>query len=146
MKKLILILVGTIVILIGLKYISKPFTNEDSVLGRISNQLNANNKITLECQGLEPSDVDITWDTELSKSKTIIHEGQLIGKIGHEYGPNKFTVNINDKPILSFSHFKTNNWHYHNYDFSVLIKGDSISIHFSAIGPDYKDYNKKMKL
>lgn len=144
MKRLISIFIVGTAIIISAKYFSKPFINHDTILGRISNVLNTNNLVKLKCVGLAKSSINISWSSEMNNSEKIIQEGEKVGKVGHEYGPNNFLVSINNMPGISFSHFKTNNWHAHNYSFRIIAIQDSISICFSAIGPDPQEYTKKI--
>ena len=118
-KTLIILLILILGGILTLKFVSKSFVNSDTIIGRISNILNRNNKIDLNCYGINKSDIDIIWITEETKPKLVIEEGKETGKIGHIYGPNRFKILLKNGLEFKVGHFKTNNWHW----FSPLLIG-----------------------
>lgn len=135
--KLILILILSLVICVFvLKFISKNYRNSDSIMGRISNILNWNNNIYLTCKGINKEDINIVWYWEFGH-KTVMEKGLYSDKIGNEYGINSFDLYYKDKKIGSVGHFKTNNWHSHDYLINITKINSGYSIDYECIGPDY---------
>jgi len=120
-----------------LKFISEPFVNSDTIIGRISNLLNRNNKIELTCMGIEKSEIDVSWNAERLKNILVIRKGALAGKIGHEYGPNRFKIKLANGIEFNTGHFKFNNWHSHIYKIEIKKDISGYSVGFEANGPDY---------
>jgi len=143
MKKWIVIIVVTILsVIMILKFVSKPYVNSDAILGRVSNVLNDNNKISLSCHGIDSDRINITWKTDSEKPKLIIKNGKKVGKIGYAYGPNKFVIELEDDLEIVLNHFKTNNWHSHEYKIILSRKNEKYKVEFAAIGPDSEVYER----
>lgn len=135
-----------VALLLALKFASKPFANSDSIIGRISNILNKNNTLEFECNGLNITDVQIIWKPEIAEEKVVYKNGKQIGKIGYEYGPNKFDVLLKNGFRFSVGHFKTNNWHSHRYRIKLKKNNSGYLLHFNANGPNKESYEMKFDL
>lgn len=149
MNRLLTYLILLIVVLaigyVSLKHISKPYRNSDTIIGRISNILNENNKIEIECFGVEENKVDVSWHPDV-EGKIIIKSGKQVGKIGHEYGPNSFHIIINKNVSFKVAHMKTNNWHSHNYKIQLTQDSKGYKVNFIAEGPNATSYSNEYDL
>lgn len=145
-KKLSIIIILIISGLVILKFVSKPFVNNDSTLGRISNLLNNNNIIYINCEGITKEEVRITWSSDTGKSKIVFRSGNNVGRIGHEYGNNSFTIYLNNKLEFRVNHFKTNNWHSHKYKFKIVKDNQKYKIKFIADGPNFVEFEDNYNL
>ena len=116
-------------------------------MGRVSNFLNSNNTLDLNCVGMDKSDISITWYPELHDARLIIKEGKEVGKIGYEYGLNEFKILLTNGVAFNVGHFKTNNWHAHQYEMEVKKDNKGYAVKFKANGVDFerteKSYNDK---
>ena len=138
MKKISITLIILLMCILTLKFVSKPFANSDTIMGRISNILNKNNKIELKCIDFYKKDVSITWKSEDFEQKFIIKNGRKINEMRYDYGPNRFSIQLSNGLIFNVGHFKTNCWHSHRYKFEITKKDDGYKIIFIANGPDYE--------
>lgn len=120
----------------GFKEASKQFRNTDSILGRVSGLINRDNHIKVKSNSIDLSEIEIVWTPEFNKSKTIYKNKKERGKIGHTYGSNTFIILHNQNEVIKTGHFKTNNWHSHDYDFNLEKNHDSYILNFKAKGPD----------
>lgn len=124
-------------ILFGFKEAIKPFRNSDSILGRISNLINRNNHIKVQSNYFDLKEVEIIWISEFDESRTVYKNGKEKEKIGHIYGHNRFIVKHREEEIIKSGHFKTNNWHSHDYIFIINTISDNLySINFIVDGPN----------
>lgn len=123
-------------IVIGFKEAIKQFRNTDTILGRVSGLINRDNHIKVESNTIDLSEIEIVWGPEFNKSKSIYKNKKETGRIGHIYGSNTFTILHNQNEILKTGHFKTNNWHSHNYEFNLEKYNDLYILNFEAKGPD----------
>ena len=121
---------------ITLKFISKQFRNTDSILGRISSLINRDNSIHVTTTNIDPKSIEIIWRPDYLDSRIVHKNGVSKSKIGHEYGQNYFQINHNGSNISSVGHFKTNNWHSHNYRFEIVMDQEYYITSFQAIGPN----------
>ena len=148
-KKIIIALGVICICFIALKFISKSFRNTDTILCRISNILNDNNGFSVETSGLDHSKIKIKWIYEVNH-KLIFSNGKQIAKIDHEYGPNRFEIQVNSSSKFNVGHFKTANWASHNYTIKINKNSTEYKIEFIADGSDYEHtisrYNLKSKL
>ncbi len=146
-KRLIIILILGLIGILTLKLVSKPFANTDTIIGRISNILNKNNTIDLNCIGIEKKEINITWYPEMIDTNQIIRKGRQVGKIGYEYGPNRFRILLKNGLVFNVGHFKTNNWHSHRYEIGITKDTLGYKLEFIAKGPDFErieqDFNLK---
>jgi len=117
------------------------FRNTSSFLSHISNILNDNNNIKVVCKNINNQKLTIKWISEQSGDKLIFSDGKQSGRINNEYGKNGFIIYYKDKEICNCGHFKTNDWHTHDYYFSLQNNHDTILLEFEASGPDY-EFNK----
>jgi len=141
-KRLIKVLIIGFISVLILKFLSKPFANSDSILGRISNLLNSNNLIELNSVGLDKKNIDLIWYPELTDSVLIIKNGKQVGEIGYNYGPNRFKIFLSNDLEFKVGHFKTNNWHPHQYKIDVSKDSSGYRIGFTANGNDYERLEK----
>lgn len=120
----------------GFKEVSKQFRNTDSLLGRVSGLINRDNHIKIKSNSIDLSEIEIVWTPEFKKSKTIYKNKKETGKIGHIYGLNSFTILHNQNEVIKTGHFKTNNWHSHDYEFNIEKYTNLYIMNFEAKGPD----------
>ena len=120
----------------AIKFVSKQFRNTDTILGRISCLINRDNTIQVNSNNIDYQNIEILWLPEYLNSQTVYDKGSNKSKIGHEYGQNYFQVNYDGKQIAKVGHFKTNNWHSHDYKFEILKDGTNYITKFKAIGPN----------
>ena len=143
MKKVfIIVLILILGSILTLKFVSRPFANSDTIIGRISNILNRNNKVDLSCTGIDRANINITWYSETANSRLIIKNGEQVGKIGYEYGSNGFRIKLKNGLEFTVGHFKTNNWHSHDYEFKIIRDTLGYRIKFIANGPDFEWYEQ----
>lgn len=57
------------------------------------------------------------------------------------YGKHSFEVYYKDKFCYKISHFKTNKWFRHLYEFNIKIENDSIKTLLNIIGKDKFKYS-----
>lgn len=145
-KKLIVIPAIILVGVITLKYISKPYVNSDTLLGRVSNILNTNNLLSLNCDGLDMNEVKIFWNSGNNNSKIIFSDSKQIGRIGHEYGHNNFEILLNNGLKFNLGHFKTNNWHAHKYKIGLIKEPQKYKVKLEATGPNSVNFEKHFDL
>lgn len=141
-----LLIAGAILFLGGLVYLKFACRNSDSVRAHISNLVFNNNTIILDCSGIERNDVDVFWKDDGETKKLIINSGQQIGQIRNEYGPNGLEVIIENDKIFKVGHWKTANWHSHDYRISLVKDSKRYEIKFIAEGPDYKHSEQEFDL
>ncbi len=104
-------------------YELREFFNKNSISIYANNNLNKHK-------------VDIYWYSDF-KSGQVIKNGKITDLAYKEYGPNKFIVLYEKDTIKEFIHYKSNNWHGHQYLIS-LSKGNNknINAEIEIIGPD----------
>lgn len=140
MRKIIIILEVLILLVFsiwGLIRISNS-RNTDSILTRISNIVNVNNKLDLKFRNIDSNKIRISWTSEDSKEKVIFEHQEKIAKIGYNYGPNTFNFYYDGKLISTVSQFKKNNWHSHDYSIELIKDEEKFRLLFVANGPDYR--------
>lgn len=120
----------------ALKYVSKLFRNTDSILGRISCVMNRDNTIEVNSKDIDINNIMILWQPDFLDSQIVYKDGSCKSKIGYEYGQNYFQVNYNGIQISKVGHFKTNNWHSHDYKFEIRKDDRNYITKFKAIGPN----------
>jgi len=123
-------------IVLGFKKISKQFRNSDTILGRISLLINRDNHLKVKSNTIDLNEIEIIWSPEFDKQITVYKNGKTKGKIGHRYGPNTFIIKHAQNEIAQIGHFKTNNWHSHDYDLRIELTQNSYILDFEADGPD----------
>ena len=63
MKKVLIILLILIVgSVLTLKFVSRTYFDSDTIMGKIANILNRNNKIDLSCEGIDRDDIRARTD------------------------------------------------------------------------------------
>jgi hypothetical protein len=146
-KLLTIFLLFVLIAILILKFVSKQSVNKDTLLCRISNVLNRNNSIELNCTGIDKTDINITWNSLDLNNRIVIKEGVSNSKIGHVYGTNIFRILYKGVYMFDVSHFKTNNWHAHKYKIDINRDSTGYLIRFVADGPNYTNteqhYNHK---
>ena len=145
-QRLIIILIFGLVSIGILKVISKPFASSDNTIGRLSNLLNWNNTIEINCIGLDKQNIDLIWYPDMTDSILIIEQGRQVGKIGYEYGPNRFKILLSNDIEFSVGHNKSNDWHSYKYEINILKDSNGYKIGFTANGPDFKKYEQSFDL
>ena len=135
-SKRIIALMLILGIAIGLKEVSKQLRASDSTLGKISRVINRGNHLKVTSTSIDLNNIEIMWSTEFNPSKLVYKNRNAIDKIGYIYGSNNFTIKYNQQEILKTGHFKTNNWHSHDYLFSIEVDKASYIVTFIAKGPD----------
>jgi len=123
MKKIILIIIILFITAFILLYSFRWHYRNDtsSVLGKITNSCFNLNRLHIRTN---LSNVDIVWSDE-SEEITIYENSHYTGKkIGNSYGPNGFSVFIDEKKIKSFGFLKTD-WK-KSYDFYFKITRDTV--------------------
>ena len=137
MKKIIISILLVPIGFIALKIISKQFTNTDTILCHISNVLNRNNEVVLNCYGINKRDVNICWYAEYRDSSLVISSGKLHGKIPYRKGVNRFDIRINNNFYFSISHNVKKDWYSYKYEFDLTkdIKGYKLKSIYN--GPDF---------
>ncbi len=98
------------------------------------------NKNSLELEmhdGLELDKLQLSISITATEYKDeIIFDGKSKHTIPKEYGENDWYISYDNKYSTSFRHFKTNNWHDHNYSFNIRRQGDGIVCNVKIEGPD----------
>lgn len=134
-----------ILLTFGLKLISKHYRNTDTILGRISTIINKDNFIKVYTKGLDDKELEITWYTDFSRPIVVYKFSKNRSKIRHEYGVNRFQIIYHGNIISEPFHFKTNNWHSHEYLFDIEKNKSMIYIKFNAIGPNENEFTDTIK-
>lgn len=134
--KKIAIIVLSLCFLFGIKQGLKTFRNTDTLLGRISALVNRDNSIKLSSKTLDLDQFSIVWKPELATQKIIYANGEKADKIGYEYGKNTFVIMKDEKEMAQANHFKTNNWHSHDYHFNIEQIENAYVFRFEASGPN----------
>lgn len=120
----------------SISYITKPYRNTDTILGRISNIFNENNSLNLICVNFPKTEVNILWEYEFS-SRKIVKNGNKMSSIGNKYGTNKFIIKVGNIFEESLLHYKSNNWHSYDYEIKISkVNSNLYRINFSAKGPN----------
>lgn len=114
--------------------------NKDTIMHRLKISLFDENDITVKGDGVKINDnaIKVTWDSDCVPEKVIWENGEKVGVIDNEYGPQGFDVYYYDKLIGSTGHWKTNNWHTHSYTIELhyLDANHTIGFNFKADGPN----------
>jgi len=101
----------------------------------LSYLFNMNRVQVIVSEGLERSQVRVTWDESV-----VIDRGRSVRKgMSRErygYGNNTFRVFYGTKEIGGFAQYKFNNWHYHAYVFHLSRQGEQIAVALTISGPD----------
>ncbi len=114
--------------------------NRDTLLHRLKIALFDENSITVRGDGVKINDnaIKVTWSSEFIKEKVIWENGEKVGEIDNEYGPQGFNVYYYDQLIGGLDHMKTNNWHTHHYSIKLhfLDANHTMGFDFRAYGPN----------
>lgn len=116
--------------------------NQDTGLQRLKIMLFDENYLAVQGDGVKinENEIKVIWNSERRKGKVIWENGEKVGVIGNEYGPQNFEVFYYNKRIGGVSHMKTNNWHTHSYHIKVhfLDAKHTVGFDFRADGPNQK--------
>jgi hypothetical protein len=99
--------------------------------------VNKNSIEIISQDGIELEELRLSISISATKFKNvIIFDGTSEYRIPKGYGENDWTIIYDERPMGSFRHFKTNNWHDHHYIFRFYRDEGSINCEVSIEGPD----------
>lgn len=130
-----------------LEIIRRKHVNEDTILTRVSNELNWNNTLTISGKGLDLNLVDVYWKGgEYKTFRKVLAKKKQIAKIENRYGIHYFQVVLPDSTSFVLEHyFNSNSWH--TYAYHIYLKKDEQEgyyvVSFNADGPDEQYFQKK---
>lgn len=130
-KKILLLLL----VLVSLCLVSVLFIPKNTPIAVIflnKNTLNVNVQ-----EGLNEKKVSLALTINgTDNENVIVFNGRKKCKVPKGYGENDWTLSCDNVYVGSFRHFKTNNWHEHDYYFDFYSKHDSIFCDVKILGPD----------
>lgn len=141
-RKILSIVLVFILMITGFLFYLKFYypNNVDTVLLRVKLSLFDENYITVKGDSVKINDneIKVTWSCDGVKERVIWENGEKVGVIENEYGPQNFKVFYYGKLIGHAGNWKTNNWHTHSYiiELHYLDANHTIGFDFKAIGPD----------
>ena len=103
------------------------FVNQNSI------EVNTDEKLNRELIKIELS----ISGTDYNKVEIFNENSEY--KIPKGYGENDWNLSYDGKYFETFRHFKTNNWHDHNYSFYFYQNEDGIKCDVKIDGPDKKN-------
>ena len=124
-----------------LQVISSTVKNTDTITNKIACRLFEQNTISVHTAGnINKQDIQI----KVGK-RSVYANGMQEERIGQAYGWVKLKIYYQDQLISEISHFKTNNWHTHDYLFELEKSQDQMRINYSITGPDaqHRDVQKR---
>jgi len=134
---LIITIVLSLIIVAGLIYKRFDFY-------KTRHLLNPNNVEVINESNLNSDFINIRWSSTRSEKELLVYEkGEYLNPTFKEYGKNYLHVYYKDSLISTWVHFKTNNWHGHDYNFHISKKRDSIVVIMTAEGPDSNVFDSR---
>jgi hypothetical protein len=117
-KLLIIVFLTILTFVLCMKFIGYRVKEDKGFIGFCGRLLNKTNDFKYTYNNINKSDIDIFWYSE-EYSDTLVSKGKIIKKFGYVYGPEKFTVLIDNDTLCSAGFWSTNNNDTYNVEINI---------------------------
>ena len=124
------IVIVTIFLLVGLKFIGYYHKEDKGVIGFFGRLLNKTNSFKVSYSNIDKSDIDIVFSSEEGSFDTLVKHGDLKENLNYDYGPENFTVFYKGTFLCSNRLMSTNNNDSHDVEINISKRSNKFTIKY----------------